>query len=80
MNEREILTLQFGHYSNFVGTHLWNIQEFTFDYNASTVSEINHDTFYREGLNNKVRLFTFLILLHKNRLSREKLPSHPGHF
>jgi hypothetical protein len=22
----EIITLQFGHYSNFVGTHFWNIQ------------------------------------------------------
>lgn len=23
---REILTLQFGNYSNYVGTHWWNVQ------------------------------------------------------
>lgn len=56
MSGREILTLQFGHYSNFVGTHLWNIQEFTFDYNSDRPSEINHDVFYREGLTYKVKL------------------------
>ena len=26
MSTREILTLQIGHYSNFVGSHIWNIQ------------------------------------------------------
>lgn len=26
MSTREILTLQLGHYSNFIGTHWWNIQ------------------------------------------------------
>lgn len=57
MNEREILTLQFGHYSNFVSTHCWNIQEFTFDYDSNSASEINHDAFYREGLNSKVSTF-----------------------
>lgn len=25
----EIITLQFGHYSNFVGTHFWNTQVLT---------------------------------------------------
>lgn len=25
---REILTLQFGNYANYVGAHLWNIQVF----------------------------------------------------
>lgn len=25
-NAREILTLQFGNYSNYIGTHWWNIQ------------------------------------------------------
>ncbi|XP_033634829.1 protein misato homolog 1-like [Asterias rubens] len=50
---REIVTLQCGHYSNFVGTHIWNIQESTFLYDenpAAVVSkEINHDVLYREG-------------------------------
>jgi len=26
MGTREIVTLQIGHYSNFVGTHWWNLQ------------------------------------------------------
>lgn len=26
LQSREILTLQFGNYSNFVGTHWWNVQ------------------------------------------------------
>ena len=52
----EIITLQFGHYPNYVGTHWWNIQESSFIYsgsetgNTSTV-EINHDVLFREGLN-----------------------------
>lgn len=48
---REVISLQFGHYSNFVGTHLWNIQEASFDYDASgsKKSEVNHDCFFREG-------------------------------
>lgn len=54
MSGREILTLQFGHYSNFVGAHLWNLQEFGFAYDSDKPSEINHDVFYREGLSLKV--------------------------
>lgn len=26
-NNGEIITLQFGHYANFIGTHFWNIQD-----------------------------------------------------
>lgn len=49
---REVITLQFGHYSNFVGTHWWNIQEssFCYDPSASIQQEINHDVLFREGL------------------------------
>ncbi|XP_001624271.2 protein misato homolog 1 [Nematostella vectensis] len=48
---REVITLQFGHYANFVGTHWWNIQESSFCYDAaSPKSEINHDCLFREGL------------------------------
>lgn len=55
MNDKEILTLQFGHYSNFVGTHWWNTQEFTFNYNPEEQSEINNDVLYREGLTDEVK-------------------------
>ncbi|XP_046489750.1 protein misato isoform X1 [Neodiprion pinetum] len=49
MPTREVLTLQFGHYSNFIGTHWWNIQESSFSYEPKQPSEINHDVLYREG-------------------------------
>ncbi|XP_026818236.1 protein misato [Rhopalosiphum maidis] len=51
---REIITLQFGHYSNFIGTHFWNLQEasFTYDENSKPL-EICHDVLYREGVNLK---------------------------
>lgn len=49
---REVITLQFGHYSNFVGTHWLNIQESSFCYDTSTSShkDVNHDVLFREGL------------------------------
>ncbi|CAC5403744.1 unnamed protein product [Mytilus coruscus] len=52
MGSREIITLQIGHYSNFVGTHWWNIQESSFNYDptkASEDKEVNHDILWREG-------------------------------
>nr|CAD7571100.1 unnamed protein product [Timema californicum] len=49
-NCREIVSLQFGHYSNHIGAHWWNIQESSFVYNSDTPSEINHDVLFREGL------------------------------
>lgn len=59
MSGKEIMTLQFGHYSNFIGTHWWNIQDFSFDYDSHKPTEINHDVLYREGLTSKVSvLFT----------------------
>jgi hypothetical protein len=51
---REIVTLQLGHYSNFVGTHWWNIQNASFVYHPSQMTrpkEINNDVLFREGLN-----------------------------
>ncbi|KZC11030.1 Protein misato like protein 1 [Dufourea novaeangliae] len=51
MTSREILTIQVGHYSNFVGTHWWNLQESNFSYDPDNPSEINHDVLYREGEN-----------------------------
>lgn len=49
---RELLTLQLGHYSNFVGTHWWNIQDAALSYDADrsdTFSEINNNVLFREG-------------------------------
>ncbi|CAK8692484.1 protein misato homolog 1-like [Clavelina lepadiformis] len=48
----EIITLQLGHYSNYVGAHWWNMQESSFKYDGETeISEINHDILFREGCN-----------------------------
>lgn len=50
---RGIITLQCGNYSNFVGSHFWNIQESSFVYGnnkSDQESEIDHDVLYREGL------------------------------
>lgn len=56
MSTREILTLQFGHYSNYVGAHFWNIQELSFDYTGTVTTEVNHDVLYREGQTSKGEL------------------------
>lgn len=63
MENKEILTLQFGHYANFIGTHWWNIQEQGFDYNSTSPDEINHDSLYREGVTSTVidRIFNFIL-------------------
>ncbi|CAO3568518.1 unnamed protein product [Mortierella alpina] len=55
----EIVTLQFGHYANFVGTHFWNTQEAHFNYQQPGDEEetkpelVNHDCLYRIGMTNK---------------------------
>lgn len=51
MTTREILTIQLGHYSNFIGAHWWNLQESNFTYDPKNPSEINHDVLYKEGEN-----------------------------
>lgn len=53
MSTREVITLQLGHYANFVGAHWWNLQEGNFSYDPTKPSEINHDVLYREGQNPK---------------------------
>ncbi|XP_057656516.1 protein misato isoform X1 [Diorhabda carinulata] len=71
----EILTLQLGHYSNFVGAHLWNIQELSFQYGSDNPSEINHDVLYREGITNKREVtFTPRLLLVDLQNSLGSLP------
>lgn len=52
-NGAEVITLQLGEYSNYIGTHWWNCQEAGFDYSQDVVSDINHDVLFREGLNHK---------------------------
>ncbi|KAG0056256.1 mtDNA inheritance, partitioning of the mitochondrial organelle [Gryganskiella cystojenkinii] len=55
----EIITLQFGHYSNYVGTHYWNTQEAHFNYQQVGDEEepaqelVNHDCLYRVGVTPK---------------------------
>lgn len=52
----EVITLQLGHYANFVGSHIWNLQEACFSYkpNDTTIPlEFVHDVFFREGRNPK---------------------------
>lgn len=49
----EVVTIQAGNFSNFIGTHWWNIQESSFCYTPDTSIplDINHDVMFREGLN-----------------------------
>ncbi|KAM4630152.1 protein misato homolog 1 isoform 2-T2 [Polymixia lowei] len=47
---REVVTLQLGHYSNFVGTHWWNLQDASLSYDSdSPLGEIQSDVVFREG-------------------------------
>lgn len=46
---QQILTLQFGHFANFVGTHFWNIQEEYILQNDISMSELYTDCLFREG-------------------------------
>ncbi|XP_064390444.1 protein misato homolog 1-like [Halichondria panicea] len=47
----EVITIQCGHYSNFIGTHLWNLQESSFEYDLASQEprEIITDVTFREG-------------------------------
>ncbi|XP_072304207.1 protein misato homolog 1 isoform X2 [Eucyclogobius newberryi] len=46
----EVITLQLGHYSNFVGTHWWNLQDASLSYDADDpLGEIQSDVVFREG-------------------------------
>lgn len=79
MSTREILTLQFGHYSNFVGAHFWNLQELSFDYSGTVKTEINHDILYREGktINGEVT-YTPRLLIADLKGSLKTLPVNGG--
>lgn len=79
MSTREILTLQFGHYSNYVGAHFWNIQELSFDYTGTSKTEINHDILYREGQTLKGEVtYTPRLLLAEIKGALKSLPESGG--
>ncbi|KAF1927184.1 mtDNA inheritance protein dml1 [Didymella exigua CBS 183.55] len=46
----EIVTLQFGSQSNYLGTHFWNTQESYFTYPPEPESAVNHDVHFRAGI------------------------------
>ncbi|KAF4528253.1 hypothetical protein B566_EDAN014143 [Ephemera danica] len=76
---KEIVTLQFGHFSNFIGTHWWNIQELGFDYSGTSPSNIDHDVLFREGeTRNGEVTFTPRVLLVDLHGSLGTLPEHGG--
>ncbi|KAH8339704.1 hypothetical protein KR074_009540 [Drosophila pseudoananassae] len=59
---REILSLQFGTYANYVGAHFWNQQEANFCYGTGDEDDqvaeehlLHNDILYREGLNSHNR-------------------------
>ncbi|XP_030036783.2 protein misato [Manduca sexta] len=79
MDTREILTLQFGHYSNFIGAHFWNLQELSFDYTGTVKTEVNHDILYREGqTSNREVTYTPRLLLADLKGSLKTLPETGG--
>ena len=76
---REVLTLQFGHYSSFIGTHWWNLQEssFCYDLTDSSQQEINHDILFREGVNLRgERTYTPRLLVFDLKDSLRNLPQY----
>ena len=48
-NSRPVITIQVGHYANFVGAHFWNCQDLSFSLDKEQ-NDIDHDVFFREGL------------------------------
>ncbi|KAJ9638395.1 mtDNA inheritance, partitioning of the mitochondrial organelle [Coniosporium tulheliwenetii] len=46
----EIVTLQFGQQSNYIGTHYWNTQESYFTYGGQEESPVDHDISFRPGI------------------------------
>lgn len=80
-SSREVVTLQFGHYANFVGTHWWNIQESSFIYDPKQAGskEVNTDILFREGTNlNKQVTYTPRLILWDLKGSLNSL--RRGHF
>ena len=50
MNSKPVITIQVGHYANFVGAHFWNCQDLSFTNLNKEENELDHDVLFREGL------------------------------
>lgn len=64
---KEVITLQFGHFSNFVGSHFWNIQDELYNLFGEK-SEIDSNCLYRFGktLNNVATVTPRLLIFDVN--------------
>jgi hypothetical protein len=60
---REIIYLQLGNSSNYIGTHFWNIQQAYFTYGddeeGEEVSWVHHDVSWREGFSTAANAATY---------------------
>ncbi|XP_031628951.1 protein misato [Contarinia nasturtii] len=77
---REVITFQIGNYSNYVGTHWWNIQESAFCYDPNGApSEVSNDILFREGVNQQGSVtYTPRLLLIDNRGALSHMPTDGG--
>ncbi len=53
---KEIIYIQAGKLSNYIGTHFWNTQESYFTYEEGDEPIVEHDISFREGQTLKVSL------------------------
>ncbi|RNA34129.1 misato -like protein [Brachionus plicatilis] len=81
----EVITFQFGNYSNYIGTHYWNIQQSQFVYsseiNTKAIPDVNHDILFREGLNSqKKATYSPRVILFdlKDNINEYKSVERPG--
>ena len=51
---KEIIYIQAGNISNYVGTHFWNAQQSYFTYSGDKEVLIDHDVSFREGVSPRV--------------------------
>lgn len=51
---KEIIYIQAGTLSNYIGTHFWNAQESYFTYEEGDDAKVTHDVSFREGQTLKV--------------------------
>jgi len=84
---REVMTIQLGGYSNYVGSHFWNIQEECMSYNedeeSKENSEVRSDILWRQTRDTVVpRLMTLDLKSERGALRRlgylypDKTPAH----
>jgi hypothetical protein len=51
---KEIIYIQAGNISNYVGTHFWNAQQSYFTYSRDEEVLVDHDVSFREGVSPRV--------------------------